>query len=154
MRRLTVNEKRMFAIFMRQFRFCWACGYGKRNEPPMLVVDEDGVEYYRTLQNHHIVGGAGRVHCRENLARLCSLCHDLYHGARVAHNKGYLPRLQFNHVLWLKETIDPIFYDRKRLAVMSSFRIPTAVTIPSWYRRTFIRNRGKMHNEIFTSSGD
>lgn len=130
--------KNMYEVFMSQHRFCWSCGVQPRSGQ-FWGDFSPGLEYPRNLENHHICSGAGRVNVRENLARLCKLCHDLYHGARVRVDGSLLPQLTFENLLWLKREFDVRNYNPVMLAKFRHRNVHDPEPLPAWqvaeYRR-------------------
>ena len=139
---LTDGEARMFEFFMAQFPFCWACRAAEGHRDDQYT---EGLIYPRKLANHHIVGGSGRKHERWNLARLCRLCHDLYHGATVRLDGGEaLPNLTFENICWLKKFHDGQWWRPEEL---SSLRITSFSEIelqrpPEFFEQEYARRVG------------
>ena len=105
-RKLTANEVTLFELFMRDNRCCWSCGWfrGKAKIAPDYAAPV-------RLENHHIVGGSGRKHLRENLARLCSICHRVFHGDRIRLDNGELiPEISLANILFMKKFHDGEYY--------------------------------------------
>ena len=128
-------------IFANQFRHCWACGV-----PDVFMATiayTPGIDHARGLEIHHIVGGAGRVHERCNLSRLCSLCHRLLHGDRVPiHGGGHVPELRLDHILQIKFENDAKHYDRHRIRELrGKIYLPAARRLPTWFYRERLRWR-------------
>lgn len=106
--------------FMREykdFRFvgpmcCWACGSD------------------RQLERAHIVNKPRREDTRA-VIKLCSICHKVQHGERLAGEDR--PRLLVEHMLWLKLKLDADRYDRAWLQRHTVGRLPTARVVPPWY---------------------
>lgn len=109
--------------FAEEFSHCWACGFEAGRSHGM-----------QWLEVHHIAK-PGRNHCRENLSRLCSLCHRAAEGERVVLDDGVrLPVLRFDHILWLKAKHDRQHYDRKVLMKLRRRRwLPKPALPPDWY---------------------
>lgn len=132
----TAAEKRILDAFAGEFCFCWACGnhgFGSFS----------GLDYPRHLAIAHIIGGAGRKpHDRRNLARLCTMCHDLSHGSTIRHNGRPLPQLKLRHVLWLKHKFDREHYDRRFLRSLRPKIMPPAQEPPRFFRQQFEQYRG------------
>ena len=85
-------EREMFDQFVADHPRCWICGD-------------------RTLlENHHIASGAGRIHDRRNLLRLCLTCHDEYihESKEMWHNHAGIA-----NELALKYLRDRDHYDRE-----------------------------------------
>jgi len=131
-RRLSRQDKRVLGGFAAEHSCCWACGIGDGE------LRADGIEYPRRLVIHHIVK-PGRVHQRWNLARLCSLCHDLAEGYRIVVVRGQrrqiLPRLELGNVLWLKRRHDAEHYDRMALQrhTRAGRRLPRGKIPAGWF---------------------
>jgi hypothetical protein len=142
---LTEQEKRMFEFFMGEFVFCWACGAQEGFHSAKYT---PGLIYPRWLDNHHIIGGASRLHFRWNLARLCGLCHDLFHGANVVLDlpgrsleDRTLPNLTLANVCWLKQYHDPRWWKPEEL---SRIRLSSAEELeperpPAWFEEEYGR---------------
>lgn len=106
-KRLSDQERVMFDLFVQENPCCWSCGWrmGKQKVAPDYAAPVK-------LENHHVVGGSGRKHLRENLARLCSICHRIFHGDRIRLDNGELiPEINLSHVLYMKRLHDPEWYD-------------------------------------------
>lgn len=67
----------------------------------------------RRLEIHHLVGGAGRKHVRQNLVSLCENCHAVLHSGSVVTG---LPDLNKGILLTAKQESDPDYYDPTFLA--------------------------------------
>lgn len=145
MPRLSNSQKIMYGRFVTDFPFCMACGCHGKNDGDEI----DGtwpVDYYRHLENAHIVGGSGRVAERGSIVRLCKLCHDLSHDARIRDARGdYLPRLDQSHLLWLKYQWDRESYHRPRLQELSRLPLPRPAVPPPWFFRRSCRNLFQHH---------
>lgn len=97
---LTKTEKQMYAEFVNEYPFCWACRY-----QPLPDLDEIGVCFSR-LENAHIVGGAGRRADRRCIARLCSVHHRIFDGDRFRFKGWQLTKLTIGNIIWLKSRFD------------------------------------------------
>jgi len=132
----------MYGEFAIVFPFCFACGSSPTRR--RLI---DG--YPQWLEIAHIIGGAGRTADRRNLVRLCKLCHDLSHGAKVKleNKEATLVGLPLGCLLWLKERHDPTFFDAEYLAGLLSNRrggvvqLPELVEPDSFYMRSWEINQ-------------
>jgi hypothetical protein len=69
----------------------------------------------RSLEVHHIIGGAGRKHDVRNYLRLCDRCHGIYHSGKIV---GCFPELNKRILLGLKQECDPDNYDPEFLAYL------------------------------------
>lgn len=126
-KRANAAQQRMYGEFAAEFERCWACWWmpGQATGLPRL-----------RLEIAHLVGGPGRRHDRRDIARLCSVCHLLNHGATIrGANNEPLPHLRLEHLLWLKRACDPDHYD---LAYLQSLRVRCAEPLipeelPQWY---------------------
>lgn len=67
----------------------------------------------RSLEVHHLVGGAGRRHDPRNFLRLCNRCHGILHSGRIY---SRLPDLDRRILLTVKQECDPDNYDPEFLA--------------------------------------
>jgi len=129
-KQLTKSERAMYAEFNWQFKFCWACGI------PEWKVYNDGYPTYS--QRHHIIR-PGRVTIRENITRLCFLCHDLEQGKCVRRFGVVLPNLSLAHILWLKQIFDTEHYDPERLAQLYGKALPEPERVPDWFSKQFLK---------------
>ena len=84
---LPPDEQAVLSDFAAEFKTCWRCGTGDSEWNP--------------LDTHHI-SQKRRWHVRENLARLCRRCHDLFH-----FGQGFT----LADVIELKRLRDPLGYD-------------------------------------------
>lgn len=134
MRQLKRSEKRLLGDFAAANPCCWACGIADGEFPPPEI------DYPRHLVIHHILK-PGRIHAAWNLARLCSLCHDLAEGLRVAvvvrGRRRILPRLTLANVLYLKRQHDRQQYDRRELQehTRAGRRLPRPARPAAWFLR-------------------
>ncbi len=129
-RKLTDEQRAMFAQFMREHPRCWSCGWcqGKAKVAP----DYAGPV---KLENHHIVGGSGRKHARWNLARLCSICHRVHHGDRIRLSSGeLLPSINRGQVLFLKRAHDSTWFDVTKLDSIAIGVMPSIEPPNKFYR--------------------
>jgi len=67
----------------------------------------------RSLEVHHIIGGAGRKHDIRNYLRLCSHCHGVYHSGKIFSGRANLDK---RILLGVKQECDPDNYDPVFLA--------------------------------------
>lgn len=67
----------------------------------------------RSLEVHHIIGGAGRKHDVRNYLRLCSRDHGIFHSGKIFSG---LPDLDKGILLGVKQECDPDNYDPQFLA--------------------------------------
>jgi len=134
----TEREQLILERFAWQFDFCWACGIDptrqRRADP----------EYPISLEIHHIAK-LGRKHERWNLCRLCKLCHDLAERHTIRLRSGLvLPKLEHEHVLWLKSHRDHANYKRAELQkVWRRGKVPRCKRLPKWFTEQFAINRGR-----------
>lgn len=104
---------------------CWACGASSCPRgwyAPWLV------------ERAHIVNKPRRED-RRVCVLLCSVCHRVQHGERLA---GFArPRLELPHMLALKITCDPGFWDPAFMQSCSVQRLPEPEVLPEffWYWR-------------------
>lgn len=130
-KRLTEKDRRMFGAFMDEHNHCWACGWEPGRVRP---ISRDNWAAPFRLENHHIIGGSGRKHLRSNLARLCSLCHRLFHGDRIRIQPSVLlPLLHIENVLWLKKARDPNWYRPEELNDLSIGIVPLPEEPDDWF---------------------
>lgn len=140
-RRLTDEDREMFAEFSSDYRLCWACGIPDGQRDTLI-------DHPRNLERAHIIGGAGRVHDRRNLARLCAMCHRLHHGDTIRRPNGKpLPNLRFDHLLWLQYRFEG-YIDRKFLrSIRISQFIPRPCIVPAWHLAQFRKWQGCEHSQ-------
>jgi len=86
------DDKEVLQEFAEGFQHCWVCFSAG------------------PLEIHHIEGGAARKHIRENLCRLCSLCHHKLHN--VSGEEG----LSKGQILNAKRLADPLCFSPQALA--------------------------------------
>jgi len=142
MRTLTDQERNMFEVFIAQNYFCWSCGVD--NVRRRSTEYTPGIDYPRDLENHHIVGASGRVHIRQNLSRLCTMCHDLVEGDCIRSESGdQMPRLTLENVLWLKMVFDPDWYDPSVIERLRHQAVDEPLRPPIWFETEFTRFRLK-----------
>ena len=121
-RSMTDSERIMFVHFMAENQRCWCCGWQPNRGQDYIAPDYAAPV---RLENHHIVGGAGRKHIRENIARLCSICHRVFHGDRIRLESGkLLPEITLAHVMWMKRESDRRYYNPEKLSELSIRRMP------------------------------
>ncbi len=144
-KQLTDDEREMFQQFTADYPMCWACGVPEK--PSWVETTHGKPDYPRNLERAHIIGGAGRIHDRRNLAMLCKMCHDITHGARIFTGKEYMKPLRLDHILWLQYRMEGCV-DRKFLRSISvSIFLPRLTPVPTWYRNQFVLNRGITHEQ-------
>jgi hypothetical protein len=97
---LTKSDKILFQEFSALFRSCAVCWWPES-------------DMRRRMEIHHIVGGAGRKHVRQNLLTLCSNCHLVLHSGPMV---AGLPDINKGTLLTCKEETDPEYYDPAFLA--------------------------------------
>ena len=113
-------------------KFCWACG---------IQCQPYGYETYRhvpwyapfMIERAHIVGGPGRIECRQVVNLLCSLCHSLNHRSVHRVEGTVLPFLERSHMIWLKQKFDPEFFDIELLNQQSIGICPDPEEPPQWF---------------------
>jgi hypothetical protein len=82
------------------------------------------------IERAHIVNKP-RVCDRRVVVLLCSICHKFQHGERLS---GFMrPKLELGHMLALKLTTDPEFYDPQFMARYSVRHLPEPAPLPDWY---------------------
>ncbi len=134
MPRLTTEQREMYADFVAEFWFCWACGF----EPSRHIWPRDW--HFSRLDNAHIVGGQGRRPDRRDIVRLCHGCHLLSHGETVRIEGKLLPHLTRANLVWLKSIYDPEHYDRDYMDGLTNFgRIEDPEPLPGWFSAEFQR---------------
>ena len=153
-RKLTGQEQEVFDAFNADFAerwICWACGV-QPIEGRSWASYTPGLDFPRSLVRHHIVGGSGRKHRRENLSLLCQLCHELVHGATVrpaarGHASSPLPILRIAHVLWLKRARDRGGYSHAALCEIARRRLPEPLRPPEWFEQEWGRHQAERRFE-------
>lgn len=118
--------------------WCWACGRGGEwwDKPADWFADW-------WIERSHIVH-CPRIIDRRLVVLLCSLCHQSgFHRRRVVTKERPLnwPMLIVDHLLWLKKTFDPEYYDREFIKQFSVQRLPRAVKPPACYLREYASRR-------------
>ncbi len=146
---LTKIERAMFQAFTADYPFCWACGIPAN--PTWVEAIHATIDYPRNLERAHIIGGAGRVHDRRNLAMLCKLCHGAAHHERIRIGDGvtsgtavYLPNLYLEHLLWLQFRLEGRV-DRRFLRPLRGQALPNISQVPHWFRVSFQHWQGCDH---------
>lgn len=95
----------------------------------------------RSLEVHHLMGGASRKHDIRNYLRLCSRCHGVLHSGRV---NGLYPDLNNRILLGAKQECDPENYDPEYLAWLKRKKHlgydPEA--LPDFYKQERQQNTG------------
>jgi hypothetical protein len=82
------------------------------------------------IERAHIVNKP-RVCDRRVVVLLCSICHKFSHGERLS---GLIrPRLEVAHLLAIKLTCDPQFYDPVFMQRYSVRLLPEPAPLPEWY---------------------
>lgn len=142
MKRLKESERDMYAEFTAKFPFCFACFWNRFSERRSWMLNE--------LNRAHLVGGAGRVADVRAIVMLCAGCHRLSHGDQIRFPPGHfppqwLPNLRLEHLLWLKNKLDPENYDRNFLCQLKMVRaIPTVRETPAWFNQQRQLNRSRV----------
>lgn len=125
MAKMTTQDREMFESFMADHRWCWMCGWEVGGKRP---VSSDVWAAPLRLENHHIVGGAGRKHVRQNIARLCSICHRVFHGDIIRIKKDFvLPDITLANILYAKRRLDKDWYDISVLNELATGVMPEPV---------------------------
>ena len=119
--------------------WCWGCGRGASfaDKPP----DWFGPWL---IERAHIVRKPRRED-RRAVVLLCSLCHKAgCHGERIILDGERVdrPKLELEHLLWLKLFFDPGFYDREFLQANCIQRLPLPRKLPLIYRAEYEARRG------------
>lgn len=99
---LSKAEKLLLQEFAAEHRSCAVCWWPES-------------DMRRRLEIHHLVGGAGRKHVRQNLISICSNCHTVLHSGSVVTG---LPDLNKGILLAAKQESDPEYYDPAYLATL------------------------------------
>jgi hypothetical protein len=82
------------------------------------------------IERAHIVNKP-RICDRRAVVLLCSVCHKFQHGERLS---GFLrPKLQLEHLLAIKFTCDPDYYDHEFLQRYSVRILPDPLELPDFY---------------------
>ena len=124
-----VKDPAILAAFAAEFAYCWVCG---RTDGP----------FPRKLEIHHIVK-SGRSDERCNLFRACQRCHDIIEGHCCGQpSGGRYPRIELEHVLYLKRIFDRRNYNRLRLTILAGrATLPRAMKPPKIYYFEFCITR-------------
>lgn len=94
--------------------WCWACGRSSVDRPSYW-----GAPFL--IERAHVVSRP-REDNRRAVILLCSICHKLTHGLRIA---GVEEKpLSLPEMLWLKWRFDPKFYERHWLSMRHIGRLP------------------------------
>ena len=129
-----MTDAETLANFAAEQHRCWACHVIPDTRPWSEYTT--GLDHPRHLEIHHIYGASGRKHWRENLSRLCRLCHDLAEGHQIRWFGKPLPRLSLSNVLWLKRENDEEHFKPERLRELAlSFYVPEPEELPEWFLR-------------------
>jgi hypothetical protein len=115
--------------------FCWACGRTERDRPPDWNAPW-------IIERAHITSKP-RAKDRRVVNMLCPLCHKGGCHGEVFVLGGYrvkLPRLEVQHLLWLKYHRDGKYYDfafiqSKSVAILPKMHEPPAIYIAEFARR-------------------
>lgn len=135
MKRLTAEQKLMYAQFALDFQFCFCCGINPKKRI-------DSFFPARWLENAHILGGPSRTADRRSILRLCKLCHDLAHGSTIKDaNKEPLPNLTRANLLWLKQARDGEHFDLDYLNSISIRRMPDPKCPATWFINEWTRTQ-------------
>ena len=117
-------------------RWCWACGRGERDVPP-------GWYGPFLIERAHI---ARKPRARDTrvVVLLCSCCHRTSHGDRIIlnGNRWPLPKLEVEHLLWLKFNRDRDQYDRPFIQSKTVRILPNMIAPPKVYLDEYERRRG------------
>lgn len=143
-RRLTKDERDMFANFTADYPFCWACGIPAN--PSWVESIHVKLDYPRNLERNHIIRGAGRVHDRRNISMLCKLCHDLSGFAVIRLDRHFLPHVELRHLLWLQLRFEGRI-DRPFLRQLRGQTLPKPAPVPKWFRDSFFGWQGVDHKD-------
>ena len=129
--KLSAKERNMFVLFMTENSCCWICGWQRGKKNP---VSKEIWSAPLSLENHHIVGGSGRKHVRQNIARLCSICHRVFHGDIIRITKEFvLPNITIANILYAKRSMDEKWYDVSVLNKLAIGIMPEPVRPDSYY---------------------
>jgi len=97
---MNAAEKRALLEWVALRRCCAVCWWP----------ESDG---RRSLEVHHLIGGAGRKHDVRQYVRLCERCHGVLHSGQIY---ACQPDLNRRILLGIKEECDPENYDPAFLA--------------------------------------
>ena len=135
----------MSEVFQPGRRFCWAGGDTEGNKPKWW-----GGSPFR-LEIAHIASGEGsakRVDDRRAVVILSTWAHRVhvadtrlrtamrFHGA-----KEDTPTLDSRHTLWLKQKLDPEYYDREFLQSIWIGKLPDPEPLPLWWQQRMLLNQ-------------
>lgn len=133
MAKLTQADKVMYEQFMAEFDCCWSCLW-----PKIKGLSEWG----NRLENAHIIGGPCRKHDRRVIVRLCSICHQVSHGANIRNKitNEYLPKFGKAEMLWLKKKWDSEYFDLDYCNKIAISRMPELKEMPEIYHARIARH--------------
>ena len=94
------KEQAQLLTWLAEHRCCAVCWWP----------ESDG---RRSLEVHHIIGGAGRKHDIRQYLRLCERCHGVYHSGKIYSAQ---PDITKKVLLSVKQECDPDNYDPVFLA--------------------------------------
>ena len=115
MNRLTKDQRTMYSEFCERFTTCWACDVERL--PEIFYRSANWRWLTQKLENHHIIGGAGRLADRRCIVRLSRIHHATYHGDcyRPTRKTPLVRVLTLENMVFLKQTFDPENLDLKFL---------------------------------------
>jgi hypothetical protein len=125
--------------------WCWACGRGERDRPS---------DWHAPWLIHRAhIAWKPRRRDRRAVILLCPLCHHGgAHGERIVTSSREFqwPRLEREHMLWIKLHRDREFYEREFLQSSMIGRLPKPQKPPAVYLREYERRHGILVSRIET----
>lgn len=125
--------------------YCWLSGWTQNYRPP---------NWYGPwiLNVAHIASGQGRakrVNDRRAVVVLSPLAHDLHVSDSTRMPTKTIggiryPTIDERHTLWLKQRLDPEYYDPEFLSRIWIGKLPTPERPPARWQQEFYKNSGMM----------
>jgi hypothetical protein len=124
-------------------RFCWISGLTKGTRPANWYGDW-------WLQVAHLSSGSGamhRVNDRRAVVLLCPLVHECHvnDSERIAEKKiggRSYPTIDASHLLWIKQIMDPGFYDPEFYSRIWTGSPPDPKRPPAYWMNMLFENTG------------
>ena len=113
---------------------CWRCGRYSHSRPKWYHA-----EFW--IQRAHIVNKPRKL-LRSVVIPLCSICHEIQHGAKFPQDRRR--SLDLSELLAIKKYFDPDYYDEKILQSCSVQRLPepAQVTFTNYFDDQIIQSSG------------
>lgn len=124
-------------------RFCWVSGLTKSQRPNKWYGDW-------WLQVAHLGSGSGtmlRVNDRRAVVLLCPLVHDCHvaNSTKIPTKKingTVYPTVDASHLLWVKQMMDPGYFDIEFLQKVFTGAVPEPQRPPQFWMNMFFENTG------------